>query len=100
MTPNEIIGLVIACVSIGIYYYSDQEGGSSDKELDTTPEPGKEPAVKDSAFTKQVKDLLASCPYANDTLKINYLTSNKSSQDIVMQEMIRLGENKKGPFDE
>ena len=99
MTPNEIIGLVIACVSIVIYYYSD-EGESLDSESDKTPKPGKKPTTQDSAFTKQVKHILASCPYANDTLKIDYLTSNKSSQDIVMQEMIRLGENKKGPTDE
>ena len=100
MTPNEIIGLVIACVSIGIYYYSDQDEESSDKESDKTPESDKEPTTEDTAFTKQVKTILASWPYANDSVKIAYLTSNKSSQDIVMEEMIRLGENKKGPTDE
>ena len=100
MTPNEIIGLVIACVSIGVYYYSDQDGESSDKESDKTPEPDKESTTEDTAFTKQVKTILASCPYASDSVKISYLTSNKSSQDIVMEEMIRLGENKKGPTDE
>ena len=100
MTPNEIIGLVIACVSIGIYYYSDQDEESSDKESDKTPESDKEPTTEDTAFTKQVKTILASSPYANDSVKITYLTSNKSSQDIVMEEMIRLGENKKGPTDE
>ena len=100
MTPNEIIGLVIAWVSIGIYYYSDQDEESSDKESDKTPESDKEPTTEDTAFTKQGKTSLASCPYANDSVKITYLTSNKSSQDIVMEEMIRLGENKKGPTDE
>ena len=46
MTPNEIIGLVIACVSIGIYYYSDQDEESSDKESDKTPESDKEPTTE------------------------------------------------------
>jgi len=100
MTPNEIIGLVVACVSVGIYYYSEQDGGSSDKKSDKTPEPGKNPDTTDSTFTQQVKDVLASCPYADDSLKISYLTSNKSSGDIIMAEMIRLGEDKKGPADE
>jgi len=100
MTPNEIIGLVIACVSIGVYYYSEQDEVSSDEESDKTPDPGKQPDSKDSTFTQQVKDVLASCPYADDALKISYLTSNKSSGDIIMAEMIRLGENKKGPANE
>ena len=100
MTPNEIIGLVVACVSIGIYYYSEQDEVSLDRESDKIPEPGKKPVVKDSAFTQQVKDVLDSCPYADDSLKISYLMSNKSSRDIIMEEMIRLGENKKGHADE